>query len=746
MRNLAFILGIILAQAYTSPAQIPVDVQRDSLRNTQYKLKAKHVDSMVSYVRKQFYGNNFDIIIEVGEQTLKEANEIHNLKAVVTLSSLIGNAFMKLDDTLQAKRIFADAIKMAEKEHDSTKISITAQIDLGNYYALQEKSKQAIPIYQKAIPLSKKLGDTTHLYILNYNIAELFLNDKEPEHASYYVDETNKYVQSLKPDAYHAGAKLLTGKLFFQRELYRQAIEILNASIQLSETSGFMDGLIEGYDYLARSYAAIGESRSAYDAMQLLDSYKAEKYKSDKIEAIEYATAKYKLNQYQQELKAQALQNEITQQEAKRETTIFWIKIAVTILVVFSIFLFISYRKRKQLLVHLIEKNKQYLQAKEYSEELAKAKSILFSNITHELRTPMYGIIGISSLLMRDKKLKDYKENISSLKFSANHLLSLINNVLQLTNIYATRKEELKRNRFSIRELINNIVRSSEFINPTHPNTYKIHIDKNIPEYLIGDEMKISQVLINLIGNASKFTHNGIIDIDVKRQADLEGKICLNFNIKDTGIGISEEKQATIFNEFAQIAENDEHHGTGLGLPIVKKILNLYESDLELKSEVGKGTEVSFKLCYEAAEEIVVAKNGVKTYPKDHFKGKHILVVDDNKINQLVTKKVLVGYGAKVSVAGGGAEAINLAGQDSFDLILMDINMPEINGFEATKAIREFDTQIPIVALTAVEMEKLTGENSFNLMNGCIIKPYKNEFFLDTISKHIFKVIELQIR
>lgn len=737
MKKKVFILVFALLQTILFSAQNTEQKSIDSIANAQKELKAKHLDSMVRHIRKQFYGNNLDVAIELGEPTLKLANELNNLKAIVAISSLMGNAFLKVDDTLQAKRIFSKAIEKAEKEHDSTRVITTARIDLGNYYALQNKSKEAIEIYKKALPLPERLKDTTHLYIINYNIAELYLDDKDRANAQFYVEQTNNWVKGLKPDAYHAGAKLLTGKLYFLQNNTEKAIKVLTESIKLSEKSGFQDGLIEGHDFLAKAYEKEGNLLETINHLQLLDSYKSEKYKSDKIEAIEYATAKYKTNFYQQEIKSQLLQNEINKQTAKRETTIFWIKIASAILIISAIFLFISYRKRKQLLYHLIDKNKQYLEEKEKSEELAKAKSILFSNITHELRTPMYGIIGISSILMRDAKLKYHKENLASLKFSANHLLSLINNVLQLTSIYSTKKEELKRNKFSLRDIVENVIKSSKFINTTHPNKYVINIDDRIPEYLIGDEVKISQILINLIGNASKFTFDGVITINLTRVENNNNKLCIHFNIKDTGVGISEEKLEMIFDEFLQSNNNTQHQGTGLGLPIVKKILDIYESEITIKSTVGEGTEIDFDLCYE--ETILESTQNKDTNKHSHtlLKEKHILVVDDNKINLLVTKKTLMAYGASVSIANGGAEGIKMANEENFDLILMDINMPEVNGFEATKAIREKDSQIPIIALTAVEMEKVVGESSFNLMNDCIIKPYKNNIFLDTIAKHI---------
>jgi CheY-like chemotaxis protein len=202
-------------------------------------------------------------------------------------------------------------------------------------------------------------------------------------------------------------------------------------------------------------------------------------------------------------------------------------------------------------------------------------------------------------------------------------------------------------------------------------------------------------------------------------------------------MGITKEKQSNLYNEFVQSGGGDNFHGTGLGLPIVKKILDLHNSEIILESELGKGTKINFELVYDPA---VVTKTAIDLSQIDKtsvFKGKHILAVDDNHINQIVTSKILKLYGATVSVAGGGAEAVEMANENTFDLILMDINMPDVDGFQATVAIRAFNSSIPIVALTAVEPEKVTGAHSFSLMNDLIIKPYANEVFVNTILKHI---------
>lgn len=741
-----FCISSLLAQERTN-------LENDSIPLTQKELNAKKIDSLVKYTRSQFYKNNYDLTIEVGQEVIKLAREEKDYASVFRVSSLIGNAFIQIEDTLQAKKIFTETVEEAEKVQASRitslviseeekledyKSVVAAKIDLGNYYALQEKREPAIKIYQETIPLAEKIKDTTHLFILNFNLAELNLDAKNVKNAEYYVSQTNTYLRAKTKDPYRAVAKLNVGRLQILKNEPNLAIINLKESIALAQKSGYTDPIIEGYESYAKAEAMLGNFEEAYRMVQKADTAKIEKYKTDKIKAIETVTAKFKLNEYQQELIAKTKENEYNKQAAKRETTILWMKIAGAILMIFSIFLYISYRQRKKLVVDLIEKNKQYLAAKEKSDEYAKAKTILFSNITHELRTPMYGIIGISSILMEDKKLLKHEENLNSLKFSAYYLLSLINNVLHLTKIDSTTKEELGYEEFSIDNIVHNVVKSSKFINTKNPNTFTVDIDSYIPKTLIGDSVKLTQVLTNLIGNATKFTDNGSISITVKRKADVGKKACVYFSIKDTGKGIPKENLIHIFNEFRQEHANDySNQGSGLGLPIVKKILDLYNSEIHIESDVGKGTEVSFTLCYDQPIKEEITEENLKKDRESLLKGKYILAVDDNKINLIVTRKTLELYGATVKVSENGPDAIEFAKQEVFDLILMDINMPEMDGFETTRQIRAFNEYIPILALTAVEKEKVTGDHAFNLMNDIIIKPYKNDVFVGTIIKHI---------
>ncbi|MEZ4875088.1 MAG: response regulator [Flavobacteriaceae bacterium] len=732
MKVLVSLLLIFTICAPATYAQNTPENSRDTLNLS----SEERLDTLVKYVRKQFYSNNFGKTIEEGEKTLKLAEELDNSAAILRISSLLGNAFLQLNDTLQAKRIFDKTIAEAEKRKDTTRSLTTARIDLGNLYALQENKWLAIKTYKEAIPLAEKLKDTTHLFVLNYNIAELTLDMERADLAEPYVNKVNLYVQNLNAEAYKAVAKLGTARLLVLKGEYEDALPVLDESIQLAEASGYEDALIESYEVAAKTHIKLKDFEEGSRLLLHLDSLKNEKFKADKVRAVESVTANFKVRQYQQDLIAAELQNEIEQEQLKRETTFFWIKIASAILLIFSFFAYLSYLKRKKLLVNLQLKNQQYLKAKEVSEEQIKAKNQLFSNITHELRTPMYAIVGISSLLKDDKNLQHQKENIDSLKFSADYLLSLINNVLQYTQPKDS-PTKLRKVKFNMKEIIEKAIDSSKYLNTLHPNKYLVHIDPLIPEVLVGDDVKLSQILMNLLSNSSKFTKDGTIVVEARNVEEKNGKIGVRFCVKDTGIGISEERQKTIFTEFADPISDFEHQGTGLGLCIVKKLLDLHHSNITLKSELGKGTQISFVIYYKKDKNAPEYIHFPSRIPwQSSLKDKKILVVDDNKINVLVTKKTLEKQGVNVLVAYNGRDGIELAQNQKPDIILMDINMPELNGFETTEIIRTFDQETPIIALTAVEEEKVIAKGKKEIFTNFIIKPYKEADFISLLKSY----------
>ena len=303
---------------------------------------------------------------------------------------------------------------------------------------------------------------------------------------------------------------------------------------------------------------------------------------------------------------------------------------------------------------------------------------------------------------------------------------------------------KLEKTTYNFKILINNIIQSFCFSLEQNNNKIITNIDSKIPNLLIGDSIRLSQILMNLIGNAVKFNENGSIWVTVELiKITEQGKYLSQFTIKDDGIGIPLEKQQSIFDEFSQLQNRHyNYQGTGLGLPIVVKLLALHNSKINLKSTPNEGATFSFTLELEANSAI---KNNTKeniesvsTESKEIlFENCHILIIDDNKINQKITKKILEGKHFKCSIASNGEEAIALAKENKYQLILMDINMPKLDGYEATKAIRLFDKKTPIIALTAIEASEVREKIITVGMNDLILKPYDNSLFFTTILKNL---------
>ncbi len=737
MKNVVATFVFIILFGFCGISQSPEAQKnvKDSLVKTSNQ---KEIDSLYKFVEQQYFQKNYDFVIEKGNSVISLALEENDVEKIIDLSSLIGNAFLKSQDTIASKKVFSENVNRALQNNDPKSI-VTTQIDLANLYALQGQTQDAIKLYERAIFSAKISADSTALFILHNNLSDLSINTEDVALASFHVPKTVEYAEYANSKYFSVAAKSLEGRLSYIKGDSKNAIRILEECAIEAKEINFDEVLIQIYEYLSKSYVLDGDYRAAYNANSELQTYLSKQYETDKIQAIETATARYKLDQYQLELKEQALQAEIDTQEAMRQTQLLWIKIASGILFVFFLFLLFSYLRRRKLLKNLRQKNKQYLNEKEKTEELSKAKSRLFSNITHELRTPMYGIIGISNMLLKNPKFDTEKEHISTLKFSADYLLSLINNALYFNKIDAEKNERLKERVFNIHTLVENVVDSIKFLNNGHPNEFIIEVDKDLPKHLKGDEVKLSQVLMNLLSNASKFTNDGVIIIKLKRLEDPgTNQVKIGFSIKDNGVGIHPEIQKDIFNDFVQDYEfhKNDINGSGLGLPIVKKILKQHKSNIHLVSELGDGTEVTFNIVYKIAKK---SDQSVKNEMVDTeaLSGKRILIVDDNKINRMVTQREVENYGAEAILATGGEEAIQLFKKQRFDLILMDINMPGMNGFEATEQIRNFDKDIPILALTAVEREKVLEQNGFSLLNDVVIKPYKGEQFINTLAKYL---------
>ncbi|WP_340063825.1 response regulator [Ascidiimonas aurantiaca] len=396
----------------------------------------------------------------------------------------------------------------------------------------------------------------------------------------------------------------------------------------------------------------------------------------------------------------------------------------------------------------LLKKNMELEAAKEEAERAMQAKAQFLSTVSHELRTPLYAVTGLTHLLLEENPSESQKEHLKSLKFSGEYLLNFINDILQINKIEA-KKLSVQEIPLNINKVLQDVVDSLLQTAKENHNTIALEIDRKTPLELIGDPLKLSQIMINLIGNACKFTKKGEIKVITEVKEVNPENITITFKVKDNGIGISKEMQETIFDSFAQgsVQINRKYGGTGLGLTIVKSLLSLFDSEIRLESSVGKGSCFMFDLTFGVpvkAEEIEVET--VKIAVDDQFfNNLHLLLVEDNKINQVITKKMLSKKGMTCDIANDGYEAIEKAKKSIYNAILMDIHMPGISGLKATKEIRKFNKKVPIIALTAISLDESTDDFYEAGCNDVVTKPFKPEVFYEKIGNNILRNIEVDI-
>jgi signal transduction histidine kinase len=326
------------------------------------------------------------------------------------------------------------------------------------------------------------------------------------------------------------------------------------------------------------------------------------------------------------------------------------------------------------------------------SDQLAKAKSNFLSTISHELRTPLNGVIGMSNVLLLDHPREDQKENINVLKFSANNLMKLINDVLDINKIESG-KLELEKAPFKIRDLAYNIYRTFKVRADHKLINFSLNVDNDLADLIVlGDQTRLTQILSNLLDNALKFTKKGEVTFSISTIKKTEDQIALQFCINDTGIGIPKEKQELVFESFTQASTSTTRNygGTGLGLAIVKNLLELHESTISIQSDINVGTSFTFEIGFNLFD-LSTERLTEPSYASDddmNLSDLKILIAEDNLMNILLMRKLLSKWDITPDFAENGSEAIAAFEVKDYDVILMDIHMPIMDGYETTKIIR----------------------------------------------------------
>lgn len=386
----------------------------------------------------------------------------------------------------------------------------------------------------------------------------------------------------------------------------------------------------------------------------------------------------------------------------------------------------------------------EIIKAKLEAEDARKTQEQFLANMSHEIRTPMNGIIGMAQLIAGTNLSEEQKEYVDTIKESASNLLVIINDILDVTKIVAG-KLLIEAVDYVFKDVVKNSIKITQFKAEAKGVLLTSDIDKRIHPVLIGDPVRLNQILINLIGNAIKFTEKGEVKVKVEMLEDDDTNVKLKFAIEDTGIGIPEDKLDSIFESFTQAssATTRKYGGTGLGLTITKQLIELQGGSISVTSKPGVGSTFSFALTFKkGVVETPVIKAVSETNKLSHpFSDVQILLVEDNLINQKVASYTLTKQGAVVEIANHGKEAIIMLEKKKYDIILMDIQMPEMDGFETTQYIRnsvkESINKTPIIAMTASALVSEKTKCLESGMNDYISKPFQAKELYEKIATQL---------
>lgn len=712
---------------------IGIDISAQNSISQDPEILQNNIDSLVNTSKNNIDAFNYFEAQKNLDESLKIALLSSNKKSIGVIYTLKANLQLIIEEDDKAIQSLTKAIKFQNEIKDNLNLGKSYKI-FGDIYTSKKDYNQALDSYITAKSKFEEEGLNTDLAEVLFCEGSTYINLKNYEKARSVLEQSIAISKKENDSKTLSKALVAKGEVYNKLGDYEKALYLTKQGLEIAIKNKYTAIINQAYLALSNTY-------------QITENYKLSNtylnkyiHLSDSLRAIKQASLskeqrnKFLINDQFEKLKE--TEKELDEEKDKNSFGTLISVLSVALIIILSLLTLSLYKNNNIRLKTnnmLHKKNRELIIAKEKAELASKTKANFLSTVTHELRTPLYAVTGLSNMLLDENPKPEQIQHLKSLKFSGDYLLTFINDILQINKIEAN-KVNIEPEPFNLRKKINNIILALN--NSAQDNNVKIHFefDENLPENFIADQLKISQILINLIGNSIKFTKDGDIWIRVYKIEEENNIFNLRFEVEDTGIGITKEKQEHLFESFSQgsIQINRKYGGTGLGLSIVKGLIEILKGKIYLKSELDKGTTFYFEI---PLEYVKPEKNKIKTKLFDgnikdlDLTKVKVLVVEDNKINQMITKKILTKMKLYCEIIDNGEDAIKMIKANTYDIVLMDIHMPGISGIEATKRIRAFDKTLTVFALTAVTIEDKMKEFEEAGFTDIIPKPFKQEVF-----------------
>ncbi len=694
------------------------------------------VDSAYIYAETaNFHKKNkiFDKALESANKSIQFSKNTKNNTSLANgyfTLALIYIDLKKYDDAIER---LIRAVSILNTLEPSSKIALS-YYNLGLCYMHKENYNRAESYFDKANSVYESIDLSNAKSMVNLQKALLYIEKNEIDIAEKTLAEIASSPKGKDSFELQAEALYHLGEMKTKAKANNLALNYLKRAYEISVENNNVEQQLKISKKLSEVYDQMSLTNNSLTFLKIHSKLK------DSLEAISESqnqnlvTERVKINDIMSEMEKLGKDKKQQEKASKFSKLINILSIAlITILSLLSLSLYKNNIIRNKSNELLKEKNNELEEAKERIEKASQARAEFLSTVSHELRTPLNAINGISHILLEDKPKASQIEYLKSLKFSGNYLLTYINEILEINRIESN-NIELENINFNFKELLHNIQNSLKEQASQNNNNFILNIDKDAPEFLIGDPTKLSQIFINLINNALKFTENGTITVN-SILINKSTEYCdLKFEVNDTGIGIPKDKQDSIFESFSQgsVEINRKYGGTGLGLTIVKRLVDLMGGKIMVNSDVGVGSSFSFNLNFKIGKAMAPSTMN-NIIDEKVFINKKVLLVEDNKINQMITKKILEKKRMVCELCETGEDAVLRMKNNKYDLVLMDVHLPGINGTIATEEIRKFDNHTPIIALTAISLnENREMLMSFG-MNDVITKPFNPDHFYKTI-------------